>query len=67
MNELLSLYKYNDVVMKKISKWNKTRYTRISDVLRLCIAHKYSLSYIDTDIHFLELVKHRYMQSYVGN
>lgn len=66
INELLISYKYNDIVINKINKWNKKRYTRISDILRLCLAHKYSLSYIDTDVHFLELVKNKYMISYIG-
>ena len=46
--------------------WVKTRYTRISDILRLGLAYKYGMSYIDTDIAFLELRKERYERTYVG-
>jgi hypothetical protein len=46
--------------------WVKTRYTRISDIIRLALAHKYGMSYLDTDITFLELKKEFYERSYVG-
>jgi hypothetical protein len=46
--------------------WPKTRYTRISDILRLALAKKYSMSYIDTDVTFLRLHKDLYEKSYVG-
>jgi hypothetical protein len=50
----------------KMDTWVKTRYTRISDILRLGLAYKYKMSYIDTDITFLELKKQLYMKQYVG-
>ena len=46
--------------------WVKTRYTRISDIIRLALAHKYGMSYLDTDITFLELRKELFERSYVG-
>ena len=50
----------------KMSQWKKTRYTRISDILRICLAHKYKMSYLDTDIHYLNMNKSIYECSYVG-
>ena len=38
-----------------MATWKKTRYTRISDILRLCLARKHGKSYLDTDVHFLQL------------
>jgi hypothetical protein len=49
-----------------IAKWDKTRFTRLSDILRLCLAHRYQMSYLDTDVHFLQLQSHWYERSYVG-
>ena len=51
---------------KEMDTWVKTRYTRISDILRLGLAYKYQQSYIDTDIAFLQLNKDLYERSYVG-
>jgi hypothetical protein len=39
----------------KMSTWKKTRYTRISDILRLCLAHKHQMSYLDSDVTFLQV------------
>jgi hypothetical protein len=39
----------------KMAMWNKSRYTRISDILRLCLAHRYRMSYLDSDVHFLQV------------
>jgi len=50
----------------KMSTWKKTRFTRISDILRLGLAFKHEKSYLDTDVHFLELRKANYEQTYVG-
>jgi hypothetical protein len=47
--------------------WPKNRYTRISDILRLALASKYSKSYIDTDVTFLNLQKYLYEKTYVGS
>ena len=49
-----------------IAKWDKTRFTRLSDILRLCLAHRHQMSYLDTDVHFLQLQRHWYERSYVG-
>lgn len=51
---------------EKMSKWNKSRFTRISDILRICLAHENKMSYLDTDVHFLQLQAKVYEQSYVG-
>jgi len=46
--------------------WKKTRYTRISDILRIGLAHKYGKSYLDTDVTFLLLQKKYYERAYAG-
>jgi len=51
---------------EKMSTWNKSRYTRISDILRICLAHDNKMSYLDTDVHFLQLQARVYEQAYVG-
>lgn len=53
-------------VLPYIDKWDKTRYTRLSDILRLCLAHRYEMSYLDSDVHFLQLQKGWYERPYVG-
>lgn len=50
----------------RMSLWRKTRFTRISDILRMCLAHRFQKSYIDTDVHFLQLDKSVFEKSYVG-
>ena len=47
-------------------RWDKTRFTRLSDILRLCIAYRYQFSYLDSDVHFLQLQKGWYQIAYVG-
>ena len=49
-----------------VDRWDKAKFTRISDVLRLCLAHRHRMSYLDTDVHFLHLQKALYEQPYVG-
>ena len=49
-----------------INSWDKSRFTRISDVLRICLALTYKLSYLDTDVHFLQPNKEWFLRSYVG-
>lgn len=63
--ELLLEYGFNKT-LEKMSTWKKTRFTRISDILRIALAHRFQMSYIDTDMHFLHLRKDLYEQSYVG-
>ena len=46
--------------------WKKTRYTRISDILRIGLAHQYQMSYLDTDVTFLLLQKAHFERSYAG-
>ncbi len=43
-----------------------TRFTRISDILRICLAHKFQQSYLDTDVTFLHLNKIFFERAYVG-
>ena len=51
---------------KKMDTWVKTRYTRISDILRIGMAYKSGKAYTDTDVTYLELDKRIYQRSYVG-
>ena len=50
----------------KINTWVKTRYTRISDILRICMAYQTGKAYTDMDVTYLELNKRLYERSYVG-
>ena len=50
----------------KIDTWVKTRYTRLSDILRIGLAYKYEKAYMDTDIAYLQLQRELYQQPYVG-
>lgn len=49
-----------------IDSWDKEKFTRISDILRLCLAHSHQMSYLDTDVHFLLLQKSWFERAYVG-
>lgn len=49
-----------------MNTWKKTRYTRISDILRICIAYEFQQSYLDSDVHFLRLEGGLYQRPYVG-
>ena len=49
-----------------MATWKKTRYTRISDILRIGLAHKYQMSYLDTDVTFLLLQREPYERAYAG-
>ena len=52
--DLLREYGYTkDLIGYMTEKWNIMSYSRISDVLRLMLAHKYKKTYIDLDIVFL--------------
>jgi hypothetical protein len=63
--EILKAYGFEDA-FPKIDHWVKTRYTRISDILRIALAHRFQQSYVDTDVHFLDLNKNLYEVPYVG-
>ena len=52
--------------MSLINQWDKTKFTRISDILRLCLAYRHRMSYLDTDVHFLQLQRYLYEKPYVG-
>jgi hypothetical protein len=52
--------------MNIIDTWDKTRHTRISDILRIGMAYKTGKSYADTDIAYLSLNKDYFQRSYVG-
>ena len=53
-------------VLPVMNKWDKKRFTRLSDILRICLAHRHQMSYLDTDVHFLQLQSEWYESSYVG-
>jgi hypothetical protein len=53
-------------VLPVMNKWDKKKYTRLSDILRICLAHRHQMSYLDTDVHFLQLQSEWYESSYVG-
>jgi hypothetical protein len=53
-------------VMDKWDTWEKKRYTRISDIIRLGLAHKYGMAYMDTDITYLQLKRELYEKAFVG-
>jgi len=63
--ELLTAYGFSSA-FPIMDKWVKTRYTRISDILRLALAHRFQKSYVDTDVHFLMLRRNLYEVAYVG-
>lgn len=50
----------------KMDSWKKSRYTRISDILRVCLAAKYNMAYMDTDVHYLNLNRTLFECPYVG-
>ena len=65
--ELLQSYGYNTSVLEIMSHWDLSGYTRVSDIIRLALAHKYLKTYIDIDILFLELSnKTIFMKSFVS-
>lgn len=62
---LLLEYGYGNA-LTNMRKWNVTGYTRTSDVLRILLAHKFQKTYIDTDIHFLNLDVAHYKQPFAS-
>jgi len=50
----------------KMNSWKKSRFTRISDILRICLATKLRMAYMDTDVHYLHLNKTLFECTYVG-
>lgn len=63
--EELTTFGFSDVI-PIMESWDKTRYTRLSDILRLCLAHRHRMSYLDSDVHFLQLQRGWYEVPYVG-
>ena len=63
--EELTTHGFSDVI-PIMESWDKTRYTRLSDILRLCLAHRHRMSYLDSDVHFLQLQRGWYEAPYVG-
>ena len=63
--EELTTHGFSDVI-PIMESWDKTRYTRLSDILRLCLAHRHRMSYLDSDVHFLQLQRGWYEVPYVG-
>jgi hypothetical protein len=62
---LMLEYKLGEV-MDFFRQYSLTEYTRVSDVLRLLLAHKHGLAYIDPDVHFLDNDSSRFMKEFVG-
>ena len=56
---LLKEYKFQSS-LARMNHWNITGYTRTSDILRILLQHKYRQTYIDVDIHFIDLKKETY-------
>lgn len=52
--------------ISKIDSWKKSRFTRMSDILRICLASKYRMAYMDTDVHYLHLNKTLFECTYAG-
>ena len=61
---ILTEYGFETLITKMYS-W-KNKYTRLSDIVRILLAHKYQMTYLDTDIHFLHLKKDLYQIPFVG-
>lgn len=49
-----------------MATWKKTRYTRISDILRIGLAARSGRSYLDTDVTFLLLRSEPFLRAYAG-
>lgn len=49
-----------------MATWKKTRYTRISDILRIGLALRSGRSYLDTDVTFLLLRSDPFLRAYAG-
>ena len=57
-------YNFTEVI-EDIMAWKEKDLTRTSDIIRLCIAHRYSMSYVDLDIMFLANSTERFLREYV--
>eukprot|EP01041_Mallomonas_annulata_P006401 gene6401-12943_t len=64
-SELLLSYNFTAAI-PRMSRWKVQGYTRVSDILRLALAHRFQKTYIDTDIVFLQLNEGLYMKSFVS-
>ena len=53
--ELLHEYGFDNKILNKMKQWKVNSYTRASDIIRILLAHKYKMTYIDTDIQNTEL------------
>ena len=51
-SELFEAYNFGEVT-NVMSDWTGNIYTRVSDVLRLALSHRFQMTYIDADIVFL--------------
>lgn len=65
--ELFEYYHFSSELLSIMNSWNYIGYTRASDILRILLAHRYSKTYIDTDIHFLIEQKDLFMKPFVGS
>lgn len=50
----------------RMAAWPPSRFTRISDILRIGLAHHHGRSYLDTDVTFLLLRADAFQRSYAG-
>jgi hypothetical protein len=55
-----------DAVVEKLSRVRLPEYTRVSDIVRIMLAHKYEKTYIDFDIHFISNQKAVFERTFVG-
>jgi hypothetical protein len=63
---LMQEYELGDVV-KRLENVYYDDYAKVSDILRLILAHKYRHTYIDLDIHFISTDKELFQREFVGN
>lgn len=65
--QLLISYGFSSV-LSTIVQWRLDHEVnaRISDIIRLILSHKYQLSYLDTDVHFLSFSKDIFLVPYAA-
>ena len=61
---ILTEYGFGSVISKMYA-W-KNKYTRLADIVRILLAHKYQMTYLDVDVHFLDLHKELYQIPFVS-
>jgi len=63
--ELLIHYGFGEAI-DSMNKWRLKSYTRTSDLLRILLARRFRMTYIDTDIHFLNTSREVFFRPFVG-